>query len=76
VWRSTGGSIPVYIVSGLIVIVLMAAGGAASTAAPHRRASTDQEAATPAPGDGPGPDASFPVPPLDLPHYHGVGQKR
>jgi hypothetical protein len=56
--------------------VLMAAGGAASTAAPHRRASTDQEAATPVPGDSPGPDASFPVPPLDLPHYHSVGQKR
>jgi NADH-quinone oxidoreductase subunit H len=74
VWRSAGGSIPVYIVSGLIVTALIAAGWAASTGAPRRKAHAGRPAATPAPDDAHGPGTPFPVPPLDLPHYHGAGQ--
>jgi NADH-quinone oxidoreductase subunit H len=78
-WRDTGGSIPVYIVAGLIVTVLLATGWAASTAAARREASTSQpaaatpEAATLESGGGPGGEPGYLVPPLDLPHYHGAG---
>ena len=67
-WRSAGGSIPVYIVAGLIVTVLISAGWVASTAAEPAQA---QQAATSAPDVEPG--IPFPVPPLDLPHYHRAG---
>jgi NADH-quinone oxidoreductase subunit H len=70
-WRSAGGSIPVYIVAGLIVTVLISAGWVASTAAARREARTSQQAATSAPDVEPG--IPFPVPPLDLPHYHRAG---
>jgi NADH-quinone oxidoreductase subunit H len=70
-WRSAGGSIPVYIVAGLIVTVLISAGWAASTAAVRREARTSQQAATSAPDVE--PSIPFPVPPLDLPHYHRAG---
>jgi NADH:ubiquinone oxidoreductase subunit H len=62
------GGIAVYVIAGLIVTALIAVGWAASTAA-ARRAGRDDPAAAPASGDG----IAFPVPPLDLPHYHGVG---
>ncbi|HEX5291793.1 MAG TPA: NADH-quinone oxidoreductase subunit NuoH [Streptosporangiaceae bacterium] len=67
-WRVAGGGIAVYVIAGLIVTALIAVGWAASTAA-ARRAGPDDPAAAPASGDG----IAFPVPPLDLPHYHGVG---
>jgi hypothetical protein len=68
------GGIPVCIVAGLIVTVLIAAGWAASTAAARREARTSQpEAATPESGGGPGHEPAYPVPPPDLPHYHGAG---
>jgi NADH-quinone oxidoreductase subunit H len=78
-WRDSGGGIRVYIVAGLIVTVLIAAGWAASTAAARREASTSQPAAaTPEAAaqesDGrPGREPGYPVPPPDLPHYHGTG---
>ena len=77
-WRDTGGSIPVYIVAGLMVTVLTAAGSATSTAAARREARTSQqETATPEAAalesGGPGRKPGYPVPPLDLPHYHGAG---
>jgi NADH-quinone oxidoreductase subunit H len=73
-WRTTGGSVSVYIVSGLIVVGLMAAAWATSTAAERRQGYAGEQAVTPEPDGGPGADAPFPVPPLDLPHYHGVGE--
>ena len=61
-----------------MVTVLIAAGWATSTAAARREARTSQpETATPEAAalesGGPGREPGYPVPPLDLPHYHGAG---
>jgi len=76
-------STPVYVIAGVIVAVLLLLAWRGDVAAERRRAEREQEApaagATPgAPGPGglgepAGAGAGFPVPPLDLPHYHGVG---
>src|SRR5262252_4420860 len=78
-----GTSTPVYIVGGAILAVLLLLAWTVDVAAERRRAAGQTEApaagATPgAPGPGglgepAGAGAGFPVPPLDLPHYHGVG---
>jgi NADH-quinone oxidoreductase subunit H len=72
VWRTHGGSLPVYIVAGAILVALMALAWVADSAGEKRRAERE-EPAEPPPGSGPGEGAAFPVPPMDLPHYHGVG---
>ncbi len=74
VYRRQGGSPAVYIVAGLIIVVLLALvwrfespGQRAerlAEEAEEERAAEGNEAPTPAP---------FPTPPLDLPHYHGIG---
>src|SRR5580704_521654 len=74
VWRQHGGSTPVYIVGGAILGALLVLAWAGDVAAERRRIAT-AEAAEPAaqePEPGAAPP-SFPIPPLDLPHYHGVG---
>jgi NADH-quinone oxidoreductase subunit H len=78
-----GTSTPVYIVGGAILAVLLVLAWGFDVAAERRRAAAEQEAEAPAGGavpGAPGPGglgepagAGFPVPPLDLPHYHGVG---
>ena len=74
VWRQHGGSTPVYIVGGALLGVLLLLAWAGDVAAERRRqaaaqaaepAAAEPEAGAAAPG--------FPVPPMDLPHYHGVG---
>jgi NADH-quinone oxidoreductase subunit H len=68
VWRREGGSPGVYIIGGgiLVVLLLLAfAGDIAAERKAERRAATDAESAQTDRGD-------FPVPPMDLPHYHGV----
>ena len=72
VWRQHGGSTPVYIIGGCILAVLLLLGWSADVAAERRRrAEAEPEAGQPAiPAAG---TAGFPVPPLDLPHYHGTG---
>jgi NADH-quinone oxidoreductase subunit H len=71
VWRRQGGSTGIYIVAGLIVVTLMLlawAWDAAEARRAERAAEIDAEEA--------GAEAdvrAFPIPPLDLPHYHGVG---
>jgi NADH-quinone oxidoreductase subunit H len=65
-------SIPVYIIAGAIVAVLLLLAWRADVAAERRRAPAEPETA-PAGDGGTGAGAGFPVPPLDLPHYHGVG---
>jgi len=72
VWRQHGGSTPVYIIGGCILAVLLLLGWSADVAAERRRrAEAEPEAGQPAsPAAG---QAGFPVPPLDLPHYHGIG---
>jgi NADH-quinone oxidoreductase subunit H len=71
VWRNQGGSTPVYIVGGVLVVTLMIIAWALDSAAERRRRA---HAETPEPPPAPdGAGIAFPVPPLDLPHYHGAG---
>jgi NADH-quinone oxidoreductase subunit H len=68
VWRRQGGSIGVYLVGGGIVLVLLALafGWDISAQRAARRRAAEEEA--PAEQDV----GAFPVPPMDLPHYHGL----
>jgi NADH-quinone oxidoreductase subunit H len=69
-WRTAGGSTPVYVAASLIVAALIATGWAASVTAERLREDRVVEPAQQlVPPDG--PRTSFPVPPIDLPHYHG-----
>ena len=78
VWRTHGGSPAVYTVAGLLVVALLTLLFLGDAAA-QRRAQAAEEAAQagPPPRTGePGADdggPGFPVPPMDLPHYHGIG---
>jgi NADH-quinone oxidoreductase subunit H len=68
VWRRQGGSTGVYLVGGAIVLVLLVLAFAWDIAAERsaeRRAAMEDDAAEHDAG-------SFPVPPMDLPHYHGL----
>jgi NADH-quinone oxidoreductase subunit H len=74
VWRQHGGSTPVYIVGGCILAVLLLLGWSADVAAERRRSAAAGQEAGQAEAEPAGERApAFPVPPLDLPHYHGVG---
>ena len=68
VYRRQGGGTAVYLVGGAILVVLIAlifGWDLAAARAADRRAAFEDEAAEADP-------ASFPVPPMDLPHYHGI----
>jgi NADH-quinone oxidoreductase subunit H len=68
VWRRHGGSTGVYLIGGGIVLVLFALAFAwdfATERAAERRAAMESAAAEEDVG-------VFPVPPMDLPHYHGL----
>ncbi len=68
VWRRQGGSAGVYVIGGAIVAVLLALAIAwdfSAERAGRRRAALDAEEAQRYGG-------AFPVPPMDLPHYHGA----
>jgi NADH-quinone oxidoreductase subunit H len=71
VWRRQGGSSGIYIIAGLIVVGLMLLAWAWDVAEANRakRAAEIGEAEAKAEADA----NAFPIPPLDLPHYHGVG---
>jgi NADH-quinone oxidoreductase subunit H len=78
VWRQHGGSAPVYIVGGAILAALLLLGWTGDAAAERRRAAAAQAEAEDEAAAGEARPAGewaagFPVPPLDLPHYHGVG---
>jgi NADH-quinone oxidoreductase subunit H len=66
VWRQQGGSTGVYLIAGLILVTIIALifglDAAATRREEGRAAEEDREAEE---------GAGFPVPPLDLPHYHG-----
>jgi len=75
-----GTSTPVYIVGGAILAVLLLLAWTVDVAAERRRAGGQETEASaeavpgaPGPGGPGGAGRGFPVPPLDLPHYHGVG---
>ncbi len=80
VFRQNGGSTPVYIVAGLIVACIILLLFLGDVAAERRRLAAEAQdepdgaavggvvstAAAVAP-------RSYPIPPMDLPHYHGIG---
>ncbi|HEY1620076.1 MAG TPA: NADH-quinone oxidoreductase subunit NuoH [Streptosporangiaceae bacterium] len=72
VWRRQGGSTGIYVVGALIVatlIVLLIAWEASAQKAQRREEEQLEAEAEYEQEHGP----AFPVPPLDLPHYHGIG---
>ncbi len=80
VWRTHGGSPGVYIVAGLLLVALLALLFMVDTALQRRQEAAaevtpvDEAARTAVVPAGQADDAvAFPVPPLDLPHYHGIG---
>jgi NADH-quinone oxidoreductase subunit H len=71
VWRRQGGSTGVYIVGGAIIVVLMLLAWAwDSSAAKRAQAAEDLDEAD---ASAEAEAGAFPVPPMDLPHYHGIG---
>jgi NADH-quinone oxidoreductase subunit H len=80
VWRTHGGSPAVYTVAGLLLVALLVVLFMADTALQRRQEAASEvtavdegarAATTPAGAAEDSP--AFPVPPLDLPHYHGIG---
>jgi NADH-quinone oxidoreductase subunit H len=71
VWRRQGGSTGVYIVAGLIVVALMALAWTWDAAEANRAKRAEELDAADAEAEAKA--AVFPVPPMDLPHYHGIG---
>jgi NADH-quinone oxidoreductase subunit H len=69
VWRRQGGSPAIYAVGGFIVVVLMLLAWAWDRAELNRAEQAEQQDAAEAQERG----QVFPVPPMDLPHYHGIG---
>jgi NADH-quinone oxidoreductase subunit H len=75
VYRRQGGSPAVYIVAGLIVVVLLALVWRWESAGQRAdRLAADAAEQRALEGDEEPPAAAFPTPPLDLPHYHGIGR--
>jgi NADH-quinone oxidoreductase subunit H len=74
VYRQQGASPAVYIIGGGIVAVLLALLWTWESA-PQRaeRLAAEAEEARIAEGGEPEPEPAFPTPPMDLPHYHGIG---
>ena len=71
VWRRQGGSPGVYIVAGLIIAGLVALAWAWDVAEARRaKEAADIEAAE---AEAEAAAGAYPVPALDLPHYHGIG---
>ena len=79
VWRQHGGSPAVYTVGGLLVVALFTLLFLGDAALQRRQAAAEADllpaSERPATaGAGAADDApAFPVPPMDLPHYHGTG---
>ncbi|HEY5357661.1 MAG TPA: NADH-quinone oxidoreductase subunit NuoH [Streptosporangiaceae bacterium] len=72
VWRRQGGSTGVYIVAALIVAALLLLWfGWEASAQRAARLAEEQDESDAAELAEHGP--SFPTPPMDLPHYHGIG---
>jgi NADH-quinone oxidoreductase subunit H len=74
VYRRQGGSPAVYIVAGLIVVVLLALVWRWESASMRQeRLAAEAEDDRDETGDESPPPPAFPTPPMDLPHYHGIG---
>jgi len=80
VWRRQGTSTGLYIIGGFVLLLFLGIVWVWETGAEKRRARLQPAAEEPGGAVGPaeagepaaGPPG-FPVPPLDLPHYHGIG---
>ena len=74
-WRlDTHNTIP-YVVGGVVLVIIIALASMWDSAAQQRAArfaAEDSASASEAGRDVPMGTSSFPVPPLDLPHYHGI----
>jgi NADH-quinone oxidoreductase subunit H len=72
VWRRQGGSTGIYIVAALIVatLVVLWIGWESSLRKTEALAEAEEETAL---ADLAEHGPAFPTPPLDLPHYHGIG---
>jgi len=77
VYRRQGGSPAVYVIGGLIIVILAAMllrWESAEQRAERQAAEAAEEAELDRPEGAPAPrPPAFPTPPLDLPHYHGIG---
>ena len=71
VWRRQGGSPGVYIVAGLIIAGLVALAWAWDVAEARRAQQAEEIEVAEAQAEAAA--GAFPVPALDLPHYHGIG---
>jgi NADH-quinone oxidoreductase subunit H len=74
VYRRQGASPAVYVIGGgifLVLLILLWRWESASEREQRMAAEAEQQRAAEA-GEAP-PAAPFPTPPLDLPHYHGIG---
>jgi len=75
-WRlDTHNKIP-YVIGGVVLIIIIALASMWDSSAQQRAAryaAEDSASADEAGKEVPMGASSFPVPPLDLPHYHGVG---
>jgi NADH-quinone oxidoreductase subunit H len=72
VWRRSGGSTGIYVISALIVATLIALFFGAEVSAQRKQQRAEEEEAE-AEEDLAENGPAFPTPPLDLPHYHGIG---
>jgi NADH-quinone oxidoreductase subunit H len=70
-WRNDTHSAAVYVVGGLVLVLILAMVTFWDTAAQRRAAELAPEPPV-ADEDGGGVAQGYPVPPLDLPHYHGL----
>jgi NADH-quinone oxidoreductase subunit H len=78
-WKLNFNSTAVYAVAGIVLVLLvamvMAWDNAAQQRALRNAPHAPDEAAPSPPGTLAGQAEGFPVPPLDLPHYHGAGRQ-
>jgi NADH-quinone oxidoreductase subunit H len=80
-WKLNFNSTAIYVVAGIVLVLLIAMVMAWDNAAQQRALRNAPVESAPEPAEPGVPDtltgqpgnAAFPVPPLDLPHYHGVG---
>ena len=74
VYRQQGGSPAVYIIGGGIVVVLLALLWSFESAGQRQeRLAAEAEERGILAGEEEPAEPAFPTPPLDLPHYHGIG---
>jgi len=71
VYRRQGASTGVYLVAGAIVVVLILLWWSAEMKAAARERAAAEQAEAEAEADQEA--GAFPIPPMDLPHYHGIG---